>query len=173
VFQCSDNSLPRYSFLYLNPNGGHCAEAQNKDVGCIATERGFNVFVGGNGGTTPRHSQLLAKGVPPDGVMPILDRYLVFCIRTADRLQRMARWVEQLPSGIKHLRQVILEDKLGICADLEAQMQELVGAFFYEWTKIINDPERRKAFQQFANTEENVETVVEKVEEWGEPRPAY
>ena len=150
-----------------------CAEAQNKDFGLIATEKGFNIFVGGNGGATPRHSELLAKDVPPDDVVPILDRYLMFYIRTADKLQRTARWVEQLPQGIKYLREVVLEDKLGICAELEKQMQELVGTFFCEWTETINDPEKRKAFEQFANSSENREPAVEKIEERGQLRPAY
>ncbi|KIW25753.1 nitrite reductase [NAD(P)H], large subunit [Cladophialophora immunda] len=150
-----------------------CAEAQNKDFGCIATEKGFNIFVGGNGGATPRHSEILAKDVPPDDVIPILDRYLMFYIRTADKLQRTARWVENLPGGIQYLREVVLEDKLGICAELEKQMQELVGTFFCEWTEVLNDPEKRKAFQQFANTADNREPAVEKVEERGQFRPAY
>ena len=150
-----------------------CAEAQNKDFGLIATDKGFNIFVGGNGGATPRHSELLAKDVPPDDVIPILDRYLMFYIRSADRLQRTARWVEQLPGGIKYLREVILEDKLGICAELEKQMQDLVGTFFCEWTEVINDPERRKLFQQFGNTEETVEPAIDKIEERGQSRPAY
>lgn len=150
-----------------------CAEAQNKDFGLIATEKGFNLFVGGNGGATPRHSELLAKDVPPDDVIPILDRYLMFYIRTADKLQRTARWIENLPNGIQYLREVILEDKLGICADLEKQMQELVGTFFCEWTETINDPEKRKAFQQFANTTEKKEPAIEKVSERDQSRPAY
>ena len=97
----------------------------------------------------------------------------MFYIRTADKLQRTARWVENLPGGIKYLREVILEDKLGICAELEKQMQELVGTFFCEWTETINDPEKRKAFQQFANTGENREPAIEKVTERGQSRPAY
>lgn len=148
-----------------------CAEAQNKDFGLIATEKGFNVFVGGNGGSKPRHSEILAKDVPPDDVVSILDRYLMFYIRTADKLQRTARWIEQLPDGIKYLREVILEDKLGICAELEKQMNELAGTFFCEWTEVIKDPNRRKVFQQFANTTETQETA-EKIEERGQLRPA-
>lgn len=150
-----------------------CAEAQNKDFGCIATEKGFNIFVGGNGGAKPRHSELLAKDVPPDDVIPILDRYLMFYIRTADKLQRTARWIEQLPGGIKYLQGVVLQDRLGICAELEKQMQELVGSFFCEWTEVINSPEKREAFQQFGNTEENVEPAIEKVTERGQSRPTY
>ena len=149
-----------------------CAEAQNKDFGLIASEKGFNVFVGGNGGSKPRHSELLAKDVPPDDVIPMLDRYLMFYIRTADKLQRTARWIEQLPGGIKYLREVILEDKLGICAELEKQMNELVGTFFCEWTEVINDPVRRAAFSQFGNTTDAQETM-EKVDERGQQRPAY
>jgi nitrite reductase (NAD(P)H) len=149
-----------------------CAEAQNKDFGLIATEKGYNLFVGGNGGATPRHSEILAKDVPPDDVIPILDRYLMFYIRTADRLQRTARWVEQLPGGIQYLQKVVLEDSLGICAELEKQMQDLVGTFFCEWTEVINDPERRKAFQQFGNTSENVEPAIEEITERGQARPS-
>lgn len=150
-----------------------CAEAQNKDFGLIATDKGFNIFVGGNGGATPRHSELLAKDVPPDDVIPILDRYLMFYMRTADRLQRTARWMEQLPGGIQYLREVVLEDRLGICADLEKQMQELVGTFFCEWTEVLNDPERLKAFQQFGNTKENIAPAIDQIEERGQLRPTY
>lgn len=149
-----------------------CAEAQNKDFGLIATEKGYNVFVAGNGGATPRHSELLAKDVPPDDVIPMLDRYISFYIRTADKLQRTARWMENLPGGIQYLREVILEDKLGICADLEQQMVDLVGSYFCEWTETLKDPERLKAFKQFQNTDDTTDTI-ETVVERGQPRPAY
>ncbi|KAF7949829.1 uncharacterized protein EAE97_003338 [Botrytis byssoidea] len=147
-----------------------CAEAQNKDFGLIATEKGFNIFVGGNGGASPRHSELLAKDVPPDSVISILDRYLIFYIRTADKLQRTARWLEALPGGIKYLREVILEDKLGICASLEAQMEELVGTFFDEWKAAIEDEEMRKRFNQFDNCDDRVENMDVQVER-GQTRP--
>ncbi|KAL1621236.1 hypothetical protein SLS54_005731 [Diplodia seriata] len=150
-----------------------CAEAQNKDFGLIATEKGFNIFVGGNGGAKPRHSELLAKDVPPDDVVPILDRYLSFYIRTADKLQRTARWIENLPGGIAYLRDVVLQDKLGICADLERQMQDLVGSFFCEWTEVVKDPARRAQFAQFANTPDTLAPAVEPVVEREQTRPAY
>lgn len=130
------------------------------------------MFVGGNGGAKPRHSELLAKDVPPEEVIPLLDRYLIFYIRTADKLQRTARWIENLPGGINYLREVIIDDKLGICADLERQMQKLVGTFFCEWKETINNPERRKFFQQFDNTSETVETV-EVIKERDQQRPTY
>jgi nitrite reductase (NAD(P)H) len=150
-----------------------CAEAQNKDFGLIATDKGFNIFVGGNGGAKPRHSELLAKDVPPDDVVTILDRYLSFYIRTADKLQRTARWIENLPGGIKYLQQVILEDKLGICADLEKQMQDLVGTFFCEWTEVLKNPQKRAWFSQFANTSETITDTIEPTHERGQTHPSY
>lgn len=149
-----------------------CAEAQNKDFGLIATENGFNIFVGGNGGAKPRHSELLAKDVPPEQVISLLDRYLIFYIRTADKLQRTARWIENLPGGLDYLREVIIEDKLGICADMERQMEELVNTYFCEWAETLSNPERRKYFEQFSNTSETVETV-EVIKERGQERPTY
>ncbi|KAI1758063.1 nitrite reductase [Xylaria castorea] len=149
-----------------------CAEAQSKDFGLIATEKGFNIFVGGNGGASPRHAELLAKDVSPSEVIPILDRYLMFYIRTADKLQRTARWLEALPGGLKYLKEVILEDKLGICASLEAQMQELVESFFDEWAEAVKDPAIASKFQQFANTTETLETA-EVEQDRGQSRPVF
>jgi nitrite reductase (NAD(P)H) len=108
--------------------------------------------------------------VPPDSVIPILDRYLMFYIRTADKLQRTARWLEALPGGIAYLRTVILEDKLGICAALEAQMEALVGSFFDEWAEAIANPEMAAKFKQFANTDATVENT-EMMTERGQSRP--
>ncbi|KAI3320244.1 nitrite reductase [Xylariaceae sp. AK1471] len=149
-----------------------CAEAQSKDFGLIATEKGFNIFVGGNGGASPKHAELLAKDVPPSEVIPILDRYLMFYIRTADKLQRTARWLEALPGGLKYLKEVILEDKLGICASLESQMQELVDSFFDEWAEAVKNPMIASKFQQFANTTETLETV-ELDQDRGQSRPVF
>ncbi|OAQ78667.1 nitrite reductase [Purpureocillium lilacinum] len=149
-----------------------CAEAQSKDFGLIATEKGFNIFVAGNGGAKPRHAELLAKDVLPADVVPILDRYLMFYIRTADKLQRTAPWLESLPGGLKYLQEVVLEDKLGICASLEAQMEELVGSFFDEWAEAIKTPALAAKFRQFHNSDARVDGV-EAERERGQSRPVY
>jgi nitrite reductase (NAD(P)H) len=101
----------------------------------------------------------------------IVDRFLIYYIRSADKLQRTARWMETLPKGLQSLKEVIIEDKLGICAELEKEMDDLVGTFHCEWTEVLKDPERKKAFRQFVNTSDN-QTSVEKVEERHQTRPA-
>ena len=138
----------------------------------IATEKGWNIFVGGNGGANPRHAELLAKDVPPTDVVTILDRYLMFYMRTADKLQRTARWIENLPGGIKYLQEVILEDKLGINASLEAQMEELVDSFFDEWAEAIKTPAIAEKFKQFANTNDTTRNM-ELEDDRGQKRPAF
>ena len=110
--------------------------------------------------------------MPPAEVIPILDRYLMFYIRTADKLQRTARWLESLPGGLKYLQEVVLEDKLGICASLEAQMQELVDSYFDEWAEAINSPAIAAKFRQFSNTDETLE-VMETEEDRGQSRPVH
>lgn len=149
-----------------------CAEAQSKDFGLIATDKGWNVFVAGNGGTKPRHATLLAKDVPKAKAIRLIDRFLMFYIRTADKLTRTARWIENMEGGIEYLRKVIINDELGICAQLDKEMDELVGTFFDEWAAVVKDPERRKQFRQFANTSETQQSI-EKVAERGQERPEY
>lgn len=129
--------------------------------GLIATDKGFNIYVAGNGGVNPKHAALLAKDVPPADVIPILDRYLMLYIRTADKLQRTAPWLENLPGGLTYLQDVILADKLGLCASLEAQMKELVGGYFDEWAEAIANPEIKARFAQFDNAKEEALVGVE------------
>jgi nitrite reductase (NADH) large subunit len=148
-----------------------CAEAQSKDFGVIATEKGWNLYVGGNGGMKPRHADLFAVDVDDETLIKLIDRFLMFYIRTADRLQRTATWLDQLEGGLAYLKQVVIEDKLGICAELEADMQHLVDTYQCEWKTAIEDPEKRRRFKHFVNSEAKDDNVVF-VRERGQIRPA-
>jgi nitrite reductase (NADH) large subunit len=128
-----------------------CAEARSKDFGVIATEQGWNLYVGGNGGFTPRHADLLASDLSTDELIRTIDRFLMFYIRTADRLQRTSAWVQSLEGGLGYLRSVIIEDSLGICADLDAQMRRHVTTYVDEWRTAIEDPDKLRRFVSFVN----------------------
>jgi nitrite reductase (NADH) large subunit len=128
-----------------------CAEAQGKDVGVIATERGWNLYVGGNGGMRPAHAQLLAEDLDTETLVRSIDRYLMWYIRTADRLERTATWQRKLPGGIDQVRRVVMEDALGIGADLEADMARHVESYECEWSATINDPARLARFRSIVN----------------------
>jgi nitrite reductase (NADH) large subunit len=148
-----------------------CAEAQSKDFGIIATEKGWNLYVCGNGGMKPRHADLLAADIDSDTVIRYVDRFLMFYIRTADRLTRTATWLEKMEGGIDHLRDVIVNDSLGIGAQLEQEMQALVDSYACEWAEVVRDPAKRMAFRHFANSSEG-DSTVRLVAERGQRRPA-
>ncbi|WP_333679152.1 nitrite reductase large subunit NirB [Dyella sp.] len=148
-----------------------CAEAQGKDVGVIATEKGWNLYVCGNGGMKPRHAELLAGDLDTPTLIKYIDRFLMFYIRTADRLQRTSVWRDNLEGGLDYLKDVVVHDKLGIAAELEAEMQLVIDTYECEWKKAVTDPQTRRRFQHFVNSHEQDRNVVF-VPERGQIRPA-
>ncbi|MFI4982836.1 MAG: nitrite reductase large subunit NirB, partial [Nevskiales bacterium] len=148
-----------------------CAEAQGKDVGVIATEKGWNLYVCGNGGMKPRHAELLASDLDRPTLLRYIDRFLMFYIRSADRLQRTSVWRDNLEGGLEYLRQVVCEDSLGVGAELEADMRRIIGSYECEWKRAINDPVTLKRFRHFINDERADDNVVF-VTERGQIRPA-
>ena len=139
-----------------------CAEARGKDFGLIAVEGGWNLYVCGNGGATPKHAVLFAEQLDDDTAVKYLDRFLMYYIRTAGPLVRTAPWLDKLEGGIDYLRQVVIEDSLGIAEDLENEMKSLIGKYECEWKQAIESPEILKRFKHFVNsddTDENIEFV--------------
>jgi len=148
-----------------------CAEAQSKDFGLIATENGWNLYIAGNGGMKPRHADLFAGDLDKPTLVRYIDRLMMFYVRTADRLQRTSVWLESLEGGLDYLRKVVIEDSLGIGAELETELQYLVATYECEWKKAINDPQVLKRFRTFVNSDKADDNVVF-VQERGQIRPA-
>ncbi|MGP0222628.1 MULTISPECIES: nitrite reductase large subunit NirB [unclassified Paenarthrobacter] len=149
-----------------------CAEARGKDVGVIATADGWNLYVGGNGGATPAHAQLLAKDLDDETLIKYIDRYLMYYIRTADRLQRTARWQEELDGGLKHVEDVVVNDSLGIAEELETAMAKHIDTYEDEWAETLKDPERLRRFRSFVNAPNQKDDSIAFVPERGQIRPA-
>ena len=147
-----------------------CAEAQSKDVGVIATENGWNLYVAGNGGMRPRHAELFATDLDDATLVRYIDRFLMFYVRTADRLQRTSVWRESLEGGLDYLKDVIIDDSLGLGAELEAQMQLVIDRYECEWANALKDPEKLKRFRTFVN-EKGGDPDIRFVEERGQRRP--
>ncbi|MFJ6984505.1 MULTISPECIES: nitrite reductase large subunit NirB [unclassified Streptomyces] len=149
-----------------------CAEAQSKDFGVIATSDGWNLHIGGNGGMTPRHGDLLAAGLDRATLVRTIDRFLMFYIRTADRLERTSVWLERIDGGLDHVRAVVVDDALGICAELDALMERHVGAYRDEWEAVLDDPDRLRRFASFVNAPGTPDPTVTFTPERGQVRPA-
>jgi nitrite reductase (NADH) large subunit len=149
-----------------------CAEARGKDVGVIATDQGWNMYVGGNGGFTPRHAQLFAEDLSTEQLVRAIDRFLMYYVRTADRLQRTAPWVESVEGGLEAVRAVVMDDALGIAADLDAAMDAHVGGYRDEWAATLEDPEKLRKFASFVNAPDVADPDLAYVTERGQRRPA-
>ncbi|MBQ1162811.1 nitrite reductase large subunit NirB [Streptomyces sp. A73] len=148
-----------------------CAEARSKDFGIIATEQGWNLYVGGNGGFTPRHAELLASDLDHDTLVRTIDRFLMFYVRTADRLQRTAAWLEALEGGLDHLRAVVMDDSLGICAELDAAMERHVADYRDEWRGVLEDPAKLARFTSFVNAPDTPDPAISFAVEREQPVP--
>jgi nitrite reductase (NADH) large subunit len=148
-----------------------CAEARSKDFGVIATAGGWNLYVGGNGGATPRHADLLAQDLSDAELVRLIDRFLMFYIRTADRLERTSAWLERIPGGLDHVRDVVVRDSLGICDELEKLMRAHVAHYRDEWAQTVNDPEKLARFVSFVNAPDAPDPVVSFVPERDQIKP--
>lgn len=137
-----------------------CAEARCKDFGVIAVEGGWNLYVCGNGGANPKHAELLAEQIDNETVIKYLDRFLMYYIRTAAPLQRTSKWLEKLEGGIDYLKQVVIEDSLGLANELETEMETLVGNFQCEWTQAIENEEIKQRFKHFINSDDADDNLV-------------
>ncbi|HEY4395048.1 MAG TPA: nitrite reductase large subunit NirB [Polyangia bacterium] len=148
-----------------------CAEAQGKDFGVIATEKGYNLYLCGNGGMKPQHAQLFATDLDEATLIKYVDRFLMFYVRTADRLQRTATWLNNLEGGLDYLKSVIVDDALGICAELEAEMAHVVDTYACEWKAALEDGETLRQFRAFVNTDAADPSIIN-IAERGQHRPA-
>ena len=140
-----------------------CAEAQGKDVGVIATEKGWNLYVCGNGGMKPRHADLFASDLDTATLLRTVDRFLMFYIRTADRLQRTSTWMDNLEGGLSYLQDVILHDSLGIAGELEREMAQVIDSYQCEWQTTLNTPDRLALFKSFVNSDAPDEAVQRQI----------
>ena len=148
-----------------------CAEARGKDVGVIATETGWNLYVGGNGGMTPKHAQLLASDLDDETLIRYIDRFLMFYVRTADRLQRTAPWVESLEGGIDHLRDVVCHDSFGLASEFEDAVARHVDGYACEWKGVLDDPDKLSRFVSFVNAPDVADPTVAFTESSGRKVP--
>ncbi|MBF7687319.1 nitrite reductase large subunit NirB [Acinetobacter rathckeae] len=148
-----------------------CAEAQGKDVGVIATEKGWNLYVCGNGGMKPRHAELLVSDLDTHTLIRYIDRFFMFYIQTADRLQRTSVWRDNLEGGLAYLKSVIVDDSLGLAAELEHRMQHVVGTYQDEWRTAVETPEIRQRFKTFINAPEQSDPNIQFTPVRGQIRP--
>jgi nitrite reductase (NADH) large subunit len=148
-----------------------CAEAQSKDFGIIATEKGWNLYVCGNGGSKPQHALLLASDLDEETCIKYIDRFLMFYIKTAEPLTRTATWLNKMEGGLAYLKSVVIDDALGMNEQWEQEMKQHVSTYQCEWKVAIETPEIRKRFNHFVNAPEAKDPTI-KFDEMREQKKA-
>ncbi|WP_066056463.1 nitrite reductase large subunit NirB [Robertmurraya korlensis] len=117
-----------------------CAESGFKDIGYIGIDGGWELYIGGNGGTHVRGGDLLYKVKTEEEVIEITSAYLQYYRETANYLERTSAWVERV--GLEHVREV-LDDKEKR-KELSARMDKALSVIEDPWKAIIENKKLKK-----------------------------
>jgi nitrite reductase (NADH) large subunit len=110
----------------------NCSEAYVKDIGAVAIEGGrWEIYVGGAAGGSVRKGDRLCTVDTEDEVLTCIGRFIQYYREHGRYLERTYHFLERI--GIDNLRKILLEDSLGICANLDAGIQKAVDAYIDPW----------------------------------------
>jgi NAD(P)H-nitrite reductase large subunit len=82
-----------------------CGETSFKDIGLVGTAKGWRVYVGGNGGTTPRIGEVLVQRIDTDEALAIVDRIIEYYQANANPKERMGKMIERL--GLTNIEEAV------------------------------------------------------------------
>jgi len=141
----------------------NCSEATTKDVGAVAIDGGkWEIYVGGAAGGHVRKGDILTVVDSHDAVLLYMGRFMQYYREHAKYLERTYDFVPRI--GIATLRAILVDDSEGICADLDAAIQNAVDAYVDPW----QEAEEPVHPSQFADVLEPVGALA--APSWEAPR---
>lgn len=121
-----------------------CVESGVKDFGVISVENGFQLYIGGNGGTEVTKGQLLTTVETEDEVIRICGALMQYYRETGIYAERTAPWLERL--GFENVKEVLLDPERQQA--LFDRVMEAKQAIQEEpWQAIVNDKASQKIFE--------------------------
>jgi nitrite reductase (NADH) large subunit len=115
----------------------NCAESTVKDVGVVATEGGeWEVLVGGAAGAHVRKTDVLCRVKTQDEALRVIGRFLIYYRDNAKWVERSYDFVPRV--GIETIRDIIVNDSLGIGEQLDAEVEKTMAAFVDPWLERDN-----------------------------------
>ncbi|HBY83690.1 nitrite reductase large subunit NirB [Staphylococcus sp.] len=121
-----------------------CVESGVKDFGVISVENGFQLYIGGNGGTEVTKGQLLTTVETEDEVIRICGALMQYYRETGIYSERTAPWLERL--GFENVKEVLLDPERQQA--LFDRVMEAKQAIQDEpWQAIVNDKASQKIFE--------------------------
>ncbi|RAK18248.1 assimilatory nitrite reductase (NAD(P)H) large subunit precursor [Anoxybacillus vitaminiphilus] len=115
----------------------NCAESGIKDVGIVGVDGGWEIYVGGNGGTHLRAGDLLCTVQTEEEVIEITGAFLQYYRESANYLERTSKWVERV--GLERIREVIFD--VDNRKQLLVRLEEALVAAKDPWKEIVENKE--------------------------------
>jgi nitrite reductase (NADH) large subunit len=113
----------------------NCAESGIKDMGVVAIDGGWELYVGGNGGVKVRAGDLLMTVKTEDEVIKYTEAYLQYYRETGIYGERTSEWVKRV--GVEKIREVLSNEQefKSLCQ----RMDEALSVTKDPWKEAVND----------------------------------
>ncbi|MED0589198.1 NADPH-nitrite reductase [Bacillus subtilis] len=118
----------------------NCAESGIKDLGVVGIDGGWELYVGGNGGTHLRAGDLLMKVKTNEEVLEYAGAYLQYYRETANYLERTSAWLERV--GLSHVQSVLNDPEKR--QELNDRMNETLSVHKDPWKDFLEDKQTSK-----------------------------
>ncbi|MEV3918265.1 NADPH-nitrite reductase [Bacillus subtilis] len=118
----------------------NCAESGIKDLGVVGIDGGWELYVGGNGGTHLRAGDLLMKVKTNEEVLEYASAYLQYYRETANYLERTSAWLERV--GLSHVQSVLNDPEKR--QELNDRMNETLSVHKDPWKDFLEDKQTSK-----------------------------
>ncbi|MEG7357717.1 NADPH-nitrite reductase [Bacillus inaquosorum] len=118
----------------------NCAESGIKDLGVVGIDGGWELYVGGNGGTHLRAGDLLMKVKTNEEVLEYAGAYLQYYRETANYLERTSAWLERV--GLSHVQSVLNDPEKR--QELNDRMNETLSVHKDPWKGFLENKQTSK-----------------------------
>ena len=130
----------------------NCSESGIKDIGFVGVDDGYEVYVGGNGGTDLRAGDLLGKVRNDEEALELTSAYLQYYRETAQYLERTSKWLERV--GLDHIKEVLASEETR--KSLNQRLDATLSRYRDPWQEALQNDEIKEKYY----TVRKVEAVV-------------
>ncbi|MBH0154343.1 Nitrite reductase [NAD(P)H] [Staphylococcus aureus] len=121
-----------------------CVESGVKDFGIISVENGFQIYIGGNGGTEVEKAEFLTTVETEDEVIKLCGALMQYYRETGIYAERTAPWLRRL--GFENVKEVLLDPERQ--NELFERIMDAKKAVEAEpWEAITSNAQARKIFE--------------------------
>ncbi len=115
----------------------NCSESTVKDIGIVASDGGdWDILVGGAAGASVRKTDLLCRVKTQEEAIRVVGRFMIYYRDNAKWIERTYDFVPRI--GIEKIRDIIVNNSLGIVEDLDREVEKTIAAYVDPWLERNN-----------------------------------